>query len=112
MNLYLEKSCRDFNLSRTAVISLKCAMKISYEEYYHIIKDRFETLQECQELCVEVRGYELRSLFNDSNSPYTFLSSLYTIRDKVPNKLLIAKCKQAIKFIKSKEYKEVFGNDK
>ena len=112
MNEYLDKACNEFNLSRQRVISLKWAMNVSYKEYYEIMKDRYKTLEECQELCLDIQGYEIKHLFNNANSPYTFLTSLYAVKETIPNKLLIDKCKKVIAFVKSKEYIKEFGNDK
>lgn len=95
-----------FELSVQAVTARKSQLKVSYQEYHDILVDKFETLEECQNLCVELGGRHIKDCFRSGASANSFLINLYQSRDNLPNSTLINNCKKVIKYVKSKEFED------
>ena len=101
---YMNILTNDYGLSRQSIIVTKLKMRVSIKEYYEIVKERYRILDKCQDLCVEIKGRDLRSLFVHQTSAYGFLSSLYGSRDSVPNVTLIKSCTRVIEFLESDDF--------
>lgn len=95
-----EMIAKEFNKSVKTVWVLKYQYKCSYEELYLEFKKREEVLKECQDLCVELEGRDIKGAFKFAVSAYGFIDNLYMIRDNHINKQFYETMIRVIKHIK------------
>lgn len=110
-NIYLHKILEEFEAAEyRAVVVQKHYTKMSYLELYLDIKERYKTIQEAQELFIDVRPCDLQKLpFYKGKYPtasFSTLQSLYGSRDCIPSRAMCNNLRTLIN-----QYKEHYKNE-
>lgn len=102
---YLQLINQEFDFLNIASIkSNKCQNKTTYKALYFNIKERYQILNECQELCVDLEPMDIYPVLKCRVQSNLFLKNLYATRDQLVKKSFIAKTKKVLDYIKSDNF--------